>query len=262
MESSDKKNEEEQNQKEVIKENVLTDDKLNNISKIDENKLDNNNMIDNVKILNLDNNTNFDIDYSFKVIIIGNSFVGKSSIVHIATKNTIISDKYNPTIGFDYFSFYIEYNSKNIKLQIWDTCGQEAYKSLITNFYRNSSLAIMIYAINDKKSFEDLDMWLKEIKTRSNPDTKIILIGNKIDLESERVVSHDEAVKFAQDYNFIKYYETSAKTGFNIKNVFVQIAILLYEDYMKNRDVYSDYESSTVKSKLRRNTKTTKNGCC
>ena len=262
MENSDKKTEEEKNQKEVIKENVLTEDKLNYISKIDENKSDNNNKIENAKILNIDDNKSFDIDYSFKVIIIGNSFVGKSSIVHIATKNSIISDKYKPTIGFDYFSFYIEYNSKKIKLQIWDTCGQEVYKSLITNFYRNSSLAIMIYAINDKKSFEDLDMWLKEIITRSNPDTKIILIGNKIDLEAERVVSHDEAVKFAQDYNFIQYYETSVKTGFNIKNVFVQIAILLYEDYIKNIDSYSEYESSTVKSKLKRNVKAKKNKCC
>ena len=88
-------------------------------------------------------------DLSFKIIVIGDSGVGKSCLTNKATKN-IFEESYNATVGFEFFSFNIKMNDKIIKLQIWDTCGQELYRSLITNFYRNSSLAIMVYAINNK----------------------------------------------------------------------------------------------------------------
>jgi len=86
-------------------------------------------------------------DLSFKLIVIGDSGVGKSCLSNKATRN-IFDDKYNATVGFEFFSFNIKINDKVIKLQIWDTCGQEIYRSLITNFYRNSSLAIMVYSID------------------------------------------------------------------------------------------------------------------
>jgi small GTP-binding protein len=86
-------------------------------------------------------------DLSFKLIVIGDSGVGKSCLTLKATKNQFESN-YNATVGFEFFSFNIKINDKVIKLQIWDTCGQEIYRSLITNFYRNSSLAIMVYAID------------------------------------------------------------------------------------------------------------------
>ena len=146
------------------------------------------------QVLQLENNDSIISDFTFKIIVIGNSFVGKSSLVERATKNRFLSE-YNTTIGFDYCSFFIKYDEKIIKLQIWDTCGQEIYQSLITNFYRNSSLAILVYAIDNRKSFENLDNWLKELKRESNPDAKTILIGNKIDLENEKVVSREEGEK-------------------------------------------------------------------
>ena len=99
----------------------------------------------------------------------------------MATKKSF-EKNYIATVGFEFFSFNIRLNNKVIKLQIWDTCGQELYISLITNFYRNTSLAIMVYAINSKESFENIEMWLRELRTHSNPDAKVFLIGNKSNL--------------------------------------------------------------------------------
>ena len=153
-------------------------------------------------------------------------------------------------------------------MQVWDTCGQEAYQSLITNFYHNSSLAILVYAINNKKSFFNLDNWLKELKKESNPDIKTILIGNKVDLESEREVSYEEAEKYAKDYNFLNFFETSAKTGFNAQKVFINIAVLLYEDYIKYyKSESTEYEvsggetKSLTKINKKKNQKN-QNHCC
>ena len=216
------------------------------------------------EVLNLDNNENINIDLSFKIIVLGNAFVGKSSLVDRATKNRFLED-YNTTIGFDYCSFYIKYDSKIIKLQIWDTCGQEVYQSLITNFYRNSSLAIMVYAINDRNSFDNIDEWLKELKKESNPDAKIILIGNKSDLDNERVVSYEEAQKYANDYHFISFYETSAKTGFNTKKVFIDSAIKLYVEHSKYKQSESSFDfelSEKANSIIKRNSARNKGHCC
>ena len=218
-----------------------------------------------VKVIPLENGGNIKSEINFKIIVIGNSSVGKSSLVDRATKNRFL-EEYNATIGFDFCSFYINYDYKIIKLQIWDTCGQEIYQSLITNFYRNSSLAIMVYAINDRKSFENLDNWLKELKRESNPDAKIILIGNKADLDKERVVSYEEAEKYAKDFKFNSFFETSAKTGFNAQKVFINAALTLYEDFTKYRASENYTENDNEKSKkgstslIRRNK--SKNGKC
>ena len=89
-----------------------------------------------------------------------------------ATKHTF-ETSYTATVGFEFFTFNIKINDKIVKLQIWDTCGQEVYRSLISSFYRNSSLAIMVYSVDNEDSFKHLDSWLNEIKTQSNPDVKI-----------------------------------------------------------------------------------------
>jgi len=170
-------------------------------------------------------------DLSFKVIVIGDSGVGKSCLTNKATKN-LFEESYNATVGFEFFTFNIKINEKIIKLQIWDTCGQELYRSLITNFYRNSSLAIIVYAVNNKDSFEDADMWLRELRTHSNPDAKVFLIGNKIDLINEREIKTEEGEAFARENKLNKFMEASAKTGVNAQQIFVDAAKLLYEDYL------------------------------
>ena len=123
-------------------------------------------------------------DLSFKIIVIGNSGVGQSCLSIKATKN-IFENNYLATVGFEFFSFNVKLDDKVVKLQIWDTCGQEIYRSLITNFYRNSSLAVIVYAIDDRQSYQDIEVWLKDLKTYSNPDIKVFLIGNKTDMEEK-----------------------------------------------------------------------------
>ena len=175
-------------------------------------------------------------DLSFKIIVIGDSGVGKSCLTNRATTN-LFEDTYSATVEFEFLSFNVKINEKVVKLQIWDTCGQELYRSLITNFYRNSSLAIIVYAINSKDSFENIEMWLRELRTHSNPDAKVFLIGNKIDLENERKITREQGENFAKTNKLHLFLESSAKTGFNAKKVFIKAAKVLYDEHLKYKNI-------------------------
>jgi Ras-related protein Rab-2A len=177
------------------------------------------------------------VNFSFKIIVIGDSSVGKSSLTLRATKNHF-KDIYTPTIGFEFLSFNIKIKNQTVKLQIWDTCGQEVYRSLISSFYRNSSLAIIVYAIDNQESFDNLESWLDEIKSQTHPNLRIFLIGNKADLEDQRLISKKAAEELVKDHNIDLFMETSAKTGSNAQEVFVKAAKMLLEDYKK----YSENE--------------------
>ena len=192
-----------------------------------------------IKVLNQEQG---DFDLSFKLIVIGDSGVGKSCLSIKATKNTFDSI-YSPTIGFEFMTFYIRIGEVNIKLQIWDTCGQEVYRSLISSFYHNSSLALLVYSISDRNSFINLDSWLNEVRTQGNPDINLFLIGNKVDLENNRVITKDMAQEFAENNNIKTFFETSAKTGFNAQNVFIEAAKLLYNQHLAYKDRLSRPDS-------------------
>ena len=174
-------------------------------------------------------------DMSFKIIVIGDSGVGKSCLTLRATKD-IFNQDYQPTIGFEFCTFTTKIKKndieKIIKCQIWDTCGQEAYRSLIASFYKNASLAFIVYAINDKKSFQNIENWLNEVKY-SNPDIKIFLVGTKVDLDNERQVNIEEAKEIVNEHKFNFFIETSAKTGFNTQNVFAYCAKVLFYEWFK-----------------------------
>ena len=181
-------------------------------------------------------------DLSFKILIIGDSSVGKSCLALRATKGSFNS-LYTPTVGFEFFNFYLKIEEEFIKLQIWDTCGQEVYRSLISSFYRNSSLAIIVYAIDNEESFNNIEIWLNELKTKGNPDISIILVGNKLDLEDQREVTKEMYNDFCDSNNIQYFFETSAKTGFNAKNIFIEAAKILYEEHLKLKDRVSRPDS-------------------
>ena len=143
---------------------------------------------------------------------------------------------YSPTVGYEILTFCLKINGKSIQLEIWDTCGQETYRSLIKSFYRKVSLAILVYSIDNENSFNNLETWLNEIKSQSNPETKIFLIGNKIDLENERKISTETAQQFSKAHAFNYFDETSAKTGANAQNVFIQAAKELYLFHLEYKD--------------------------
>lgn len=167
-------------------------------------------------------------DLNFKIIVIGNVGVGKSCLSLKATKG-IFTEEYTSTVGFEFYCFNVKIDGKVVKLQIWDTCGQEAYRSLIKNFYRNASLAIIVYSVEDLKSFNDINVWLKQVKSYGIPSCKIFLIGNKIDTDN-REVSLEQGLKCKNDFFFDCFMETSAKEGINTKELFVNCATILYEE--------------------------------
>ena len=167
-------------------------------------------------------------DLNFKIIVIGNVGVGKSCLSLKATKG-IFTEEYTSTVGFEFYCFNVKIDGKVVKLQIWDTCGQEAYRSLIKNFYRNASLAIIVYSVEDLKSFNDINIWLKQVKSYGIPSCKIFLIGNKIDTDN-REVTLEQGLKCKNDFFFDCFMETSAKEGINTKELFVNCATILYEE--------------------------------
>ena len=217
----------------------------------------------------------FDDDYgeyeiNFKIIIVGDSGVGKTSIISNATKKTF-EEQYTPTLGFEFFTYTTKIKNKNIKLQIWDTCGQECYKSLIRNFYRNASMAILVYSIDSKESFESVKKQINEIKEHSNPDIKLFLIGNKIDLEEKREITNEMGEQFCKDNLFSFFLETSAKNSINTENLFIKAAQILYEKHkeikekkeMKNQNIDPEIPDaiSLVSSKISKDTKRKKCFC-
>ena len=190
-------------------------------------------------------------DYSFKIIVIGDTSVGKSCLSLRGVKDKF-KDFYTPTIGFEFLALNIKINNKIIKLEIWDTCGQEIYRALISSFYRNSSLAILVYAIDNQESFENLESWLDEIKAQTHPNLKIFLIGNKIDLEDNRVISKEKGEHFFSSNNLDYFIETSAKTGFNAKKVFIKAAEVLYNEHNlhSGKEKFTDEESKRISLQL------------
>jgi len=204
-------------------------------------------------------------DLSFKLIFIGDSSVGKSCLTAKAVKNNF-EEYYQATVGFEFLTFNMKVNDKVIKLQIWDTCGQEIYKSLISNFYRNSSLAVLVYAIDNKESFNHVENWLNDLKSQANPDVRIFLVGNKADLEEDRKIKKEEGEKYKEDQHLDLFMETSAKTGHNARNVLVEAAKILYKDYLKfdeNTQKEKEEDSKNKdKKKLIKKEQKVKKGCC
>ena len=205
-------------------------------------------------------------DISFKIIVIGDSGVGKSCLTTQAVRNNF-EEFYTATVGFEFLTFNMRINNNVLKLQIWDTCGQEVYKSLISNFYRNSSLALILYAINNRDSFQHAETWLNDLKNQANPNVRVFLVGNKSDLENERVISKEEGERFKEEKKLDRFIETSAKTGENARSALLEAAKLLYKDYLKAKQNLANGEEQNDDqkgNKLERKKDKTKGkkGCC
>ena len=206
-------------------------------------------------------------DLCYKIIVIGDSGVGKSCLAIQAIENKFV-DLYRATVGFEFLSFNLRINKVVIKLQIWDTCGQEVYKSLISGIYRNSSLAIILYSVTNRNTFQHIDTWIKELSQNSTKNIKIILVGNKSDLEKERKISYEEGEKLKNKHKLDYFIETSAKTGNNAKNVLIEAAKILYKEYIliKDKEVTNikeeENESKILDKDKTNNSKKKKKKCC
>ena len=169
-------------------------------------------------------------DLKFKVIVVGNMNVGKSCLALRATEG-MFKENLGSTVPLSICSFNVKINEMKISLQIWDTCGQEKYRALIKGYYTNSSLAIIVYSVTDKESFNDVNVWYKLIKENIS-DCKIFLIANKVD-SPERIITNEEGNKCRKDFNFDLYMETSAKSGFNSQELFINAANILKRENEK-----------------------------
>ena len=179
-------------------------------------------------------NNSSNYQYIFKLILIGNSGVGKSCILQRYMKHTF-QETYKCTIGVDFLMKSLIINGKTVKLQLWDTAGQEKYKSMVSSYYRGANVALIIFDLTNHMSFDALPSWIENYYKNGPEQKNIILIGNKKDLEVERQVTQEEAETFAETNNMI-YFETSAKDGENIDYVFNYAAEKLLEFYSGNNE--------------------------
>lgn len=166
--------------------------------------------------------------YLFKYIIVGDSSVGKSCLLLQFTDKRFKKD-HDITIGVEFGTRLIDINNQKIKLQIWDTAGQESFKSITRCYYRGSAGALLVYDITKRETFEHIVKWLEEIKNAANPNITIMLIGNKSDLESSRKVSTEEAMLFANKHGLM-FIETSAKTSVNVELAYINTANNIYKN--------------------------------
>ena len=185
-------------------------------------------------------------DYLFKMIIIGNSGVGKSCLMHRVTTNEF-SEDHEVTVGVEFGSLLVKMDETVLKLQIWDTAGQESFQSITKIFYRGAHCVFLTYDVTREDTFVNLNEWLKEIKQHASEDVRVYLIGNKSEMEEQREVTFQRALEFANEYKLHKVFETSAKTGYNVEEVFATVAKELYMQVKREADLAAKAEEATKK---------------
>jgi small GTP-binding protein len=177
-------------------------------------------------------------DEKIKLMIIGETRTGKTSLISRYCKGDYSESPYLSTIGIDFQIKNLEINSKKIRLQIWDTAGQERFRNIAKNYYQSSDGFIVVYDITNNESFQTLDYWVEEIKSNSQELSRMILVGNKCDLEEGRQVKKEEGKDYAKKKE-LKFYEVSAKDGTNVNKAF--------DDLIK--DILSTYSPSELSKK-------------
>jgi Ras-related protein Rab-7A len=162
-----------------------------------------------------------------KVIILGDSGVGKTSLMNQYV-NKKFSTQYKATIGADFLTKEVMVDDRLVTMQIWDTAGQERFQSLGVAFYRGADSCVLVFDVNVSKTFENLDSWRDEFLIQAGPknpdDFPFVVLGNKIDLENQRLVSQKRAMAWCQTKGNIPYFETSAKEAINVEQAFQVIA--------------------------------------
>ena len=195
-----------------------------------------------------------------KLLLLGDSSVGKTSIIIKYISNKFM-DTNIATLGVDYMDKTVDYNNLKVFLQIWDTSGEEKFRSITRNFYRNADGLLVVFDLTCKESFNHVKNWINEAKEHKN-DIKTILVGNKLDLEDEREVDKETVLKFAEKNN-LKYLETSAKNGKNINNSFKEMIALILNDKTE-QEIKKEFTKldSSISINSGKDGKKIKTSCC
>jgi len=229
-----------------IKENIIEDekdeDKTIKREKSEEEVKYNNELKEKIGKYNIEKMPdNYDKENAnFKVLFLGDPGVGKSSLVLRGTTKEYNS-LYKPTVGFDLLNHIVKINDKVIKLQIWDTCGQEEFSMCNQSLFKNVTIAIMVYSVISKNTFENIKKWVARVKNLSKENTIFFLVGNKSDLDTQREVTFLEGKEYGS-HNFQFFVETSSKREYNVDILFKEIAIYLYENKLRTES-YSEDDS-------------------
>ncbi|XP_023346280.1 ras-related protein Rab-1A isoform X4 [Eurytemora carolleeae] len=165
---------------------------------------------------------NPEYDYLFKLLLIGDSGVGKSCLLRRFADDTY-TESYISTIGVDFKIRTIELDGKTIKLQIWDTAGQERFRTITSSYYRGAHGIIVVYDVTDQESFNNVKQWLQEIDRYASENVNKLLVGNKCDLTNKKVVDYSSAKEYADQLG-IPFLETSAKNATNVEQAFMTMA--------------------------------------
>ncbi|KFK44721.1 hypothetical protein AALP_AA1G294500 [Arabis alpina] len=167
-----------------------------------------------------------DYDYLFKVVLTGDSGVGKSNLLSRFTRNDFSHDS-RATIGVEFATRSIQCDDKIVKAQIWDTAGQERYRAITSAYYRGAVGALLVYDVTRHVTFENVERWLKELRDHTDANIVIMLVGNKADLRHLRAISTEEAKAFAERENTF-FMETSALEAVNVDNAFTEVLTQIY----------------------------------
>lgn len=163
-----------------------------------------------------------DYDYLFKLVLIGDSGVGKSCLL-LRFADDAFTESYISTIGVDFRFRTVKIDKKTVKLQIWDTAGQERFRTITSAYYRGADGIIMVYDVTSKDSFDHVNDWMKEVNRYASEGTCKLLVGNKSDRTADRVVTEEQAKEFADELG-IAFLETSAKSAKNVEEAFLTMA--------------------------------------
>ena len=202
-----------------------------------------------------------DISLVLKIIILGSTEVGKTSILNRYFKDEFIGNQIS-TIGIDFQTKFFKFDSKKVKVNYTDTAGQEKFRAISINYLKSADGVILVFDITKQNTFDALEGWLQYIKENKNLDIPKILIGNKADLEDQREVSQEQAEKFADSIG-CKFYEGSAKSGENIKESLDEIAKITYlymKDKKKNED--EDDKDGVILDRSNSSNNIKKKKCC
>ncbi|XP_063807250.1 ras-related protein Rab-6A isoform X1 [Pseudophryne corroboree] len=161
----------------------------------------------------------------FKLVFLGEQSVGKTSLITRFMYDSF-DNTYQATIGIDFLSKTMYLEDRTIRLQLWDTAGQERFRSLIPSYIRDSAAAVVVYDITNVNSFQQTTKWIDDVRTERGSDVIIMLVGNKTDLADKRQVSIEEGERKAKELN-VMFIETSAKAGYNVKQLFRRVAAAL-----------------------------------